>query len=605
MAMVSIQRPERWDHPLDPEMREADLDRLLAIPPFCNMDATRFAADASLRDILQNDTRILHLQRGDVVFREGQYGGSAYLVLSGAVGAVVLNRPRSRGAGRGIWGRWWRGATRRWRKRSGAMEDRRSRPRQPSARIERSADGAVLATRTVKWLADHRSGVRFGARKDAGGTQLFLQDIPGVLDRFGAARIEAGELFGELAAVTRCPRDFSAFAIEDSVVLEIRWQGLKLLQQDPVFREALNDRYRMQSLATHLRETPLFRYVPDDRLSHVVENARLETFGNLEWYAQYRRAVAKSPNERIVQEPVVASEGDYAAGLWIVRSGFARLSWRQGVGHRTLAYLGKGSLFGFRELVHNCVHHPEMPPLPLQHSLRAIGYVDVVCIPRRTVVEHVLPFVRRNQLPPPFASPRYQFGQPVTDAPLPEDRDQVDSDLLEFLVDNRLNNGQRTMIVDLARCTRCDDCVRACAATHGGAPVFERTGPIFQQWMFAHACMHCEDPVCMIGCPTGAIHRDVESGLVAINPETCIGCRTCAESCPYDNIRMVPAKDDKGRTKMDVETGLPLLQASKCDMCAPRGERPACYDACPHDALVRIDTSDVDSLARWWKRRVA
>ena len=51
--------------------------------------------------------------------------------------------------------------------------------------------------------------------------------------------------------------------------------------------------------------------------------------------------------------------------------------------------------------------------------------------------------------------------------------------------------------------------------------------------------VECTDPVCMIGCPTGAIHRNVEEGVVVINDDTCIGCGTCANSCPYDNIRLV------------------------------------------------------------------
>ena len=42
------------------------------------------------------------------------------------------------------------------------------------------------------------------------------------------------------------------------------------------------------------------------------------------------------------------------------------------------------------------------------------------------------------------------------------------------------------------------------------------------------SCMHCADPVCMIGCPTGAIGRDAGSGNILINDETCIGCSTCA-----------------------------------------------------------------------------
>jgi Fe-S-cluster-containing dehydrogenase component len=160
-------------------------------------------------------------------------------------------------------------------------------------------------------------------------------------------------------------------------------------------------------------------------------------------------------------------------------------------------------------------------------------------------------------------------------------------------------------MIDMNRCTRCDDCVRACATTHGGTPVFERHGPQYGQWMFAHACMHCEDPVCMIGCPTGAIHRDSESGLVQINEPTCIGCKTCAESCPYDNIRMVASQDKRGRMLVDQTSGQPVLHASKCDLCVSASGQPSCQSACPHDALVRITLSNVQELRQHVSKRAA
>ena len=50
--------------------------------------------------------------------------------------------------------------------------------------------------------------------------------------------------------------------------------------------------------------------------------------------------------------------------------------------------------------------------------------------------------------------------------------------------------------------------------------------------MVANACMHCADPVCMIQCPTGAIHRNVYGGEVIINDATCVGCTACAKICP-------------------------------------------------------------------------
>src|SRR5690606_28085009 len=105
-----------------------------------------------------------------------------------------------------------------------------------------------------------------------------------------------------------------------------------------------------------------------------------------------------------------------------------------------------------------------------------------------------------------LTSPRYEYDQPVADAPLDIPAKGLETGLLEFLVDQRLMNGHQAMVIDTLRCTRCDDCVRACARTHGGTPVFVREGPQYGSWMFANACMHCEDPVCMIGCPTGAIH---------------------------------------------------------------------------------------------------
>ena len=167
-----------------------------------------------------------------------------------------------------------------------------------------------------------------------------------------------------------------------------------------------------------------------------------------------------------------------------------------------------------------------------------------------------------------------------------------------------LINGKQTMMIDLDRCTGCDECVKACATTHNGLPRFVRNGPQFGPLLFAHACMHCTDPVCMIGCPTGAIARDQDSGVISIDSQTCIGCKTCAESCPYDNIVMVQVRDEKGRAAVDRKTQLPILQASKCDLCHELKTGPSCQNACPHHALFRMDTSDTGSIEQWLNKRV-
>lgn len=575
LESIAVARPQRWDHPLDDSMTNEQVDWLLKQAPFSQLDAGKFARHASLREILRNDTRLHSLCAGDVIFQKGQYGGSAYLVIGGSVRIFLTDALAAES------NRLSTGGSRGWRSFD-------------------SFDWMAWFTRSRHAKNENsQERPKLGLRGEGNQSRLFLQDVPGVLDAFDTTEAVVGDLFGELAAVTRAAREFTAIAAGDCVVLEIRWQGLKLLKQSPEFRSLLDQRYRTGVLKDHLRETEIFRGIPESSLDTIVESARLESFGDLEWYADYREHSAQSPTERIRHEPLIAEEGMYAVGLWIIRGGFARLSRRQGAGHRTLAYLGKGQVYGLRELAHNWRESSDQTALPFQESLRAIGYVDAICVPRVSVVKHILPFLSNMDLPARIANPRYRFGQPVLDAETDSSTYSLATGLLEFLVDQRLMNGRQAMIIDTQRCTRCDDCVRACGATHDNVPLFERRGAQYGQWLFAQACMHCEDPVCMIGCPTGAIHREESSGQVQINESTCIGCKSCAESCPYDNIRMQPKKDKKGRKQVDQKSGLPILQATKCDLCHDSGGKPACQSACPHDALVRIDMSDLKGVSRW------
>jgi len=159
------------------------------------------------------------------------------------------------------------------------------------------------------------------------------------------------------------------------------------------------------------------------------------------------------------------------------------------------------------------------------------------------------------------------------------------------------------MVIDLNRCVRCDDCVKACASTHDGNPRFVRTGIQHANLQFTQACMHCTDPVCMIGCPTGAISRDQESGVVSVHEPICVGCSVCANSCPYQNIRMAEVSDRSGKPFTDSTSGKPIMKATKCDMCHQSPTGPACMNACPHDALVRIDLNESAPLSAWLEQR--
>jgi Fe-S-cluster-containing dehydrogenase component len=324
----------------------------------------------------------------------------------------------------------------------------------------------------------------------------------------------------------------------------------------------------------------------------------LQTFGDYNWSGEYRRMTAGGDLASRTNEPVIVNEGEYCNGVYLVRAGFCRVSQHYGGGERTLKYIGAGQMFGFEEIALQ-----RKNPKQEVHSLftlRAMGYADLIFIPTPTLEKYVQPGLKESDFPESLATE----GEPrkPLSARLAEKGIHPPANLMEFVAEHRYFNGTKSMVIDMDLCTRCDDCVRACAATHDGNPRFLRHGPMIDNLMVANACMHCVDPVCMIGCPTGAIHRTSYGGEVVINPASCIGCTICATNCPYDAIRMVEVRTTEGQIWVD-EQQQPLLKATKCDLCIEQTGGPACQYACPHDALSRADLSQENSLIQWLKKK--
>lgn len=570
-----LERPQRWDVAFDPAMSEADVDRLMAIAPFSAMQAEKFSKRTPLREILRNDTSIRRYRKGEIIVRQGDYGTSAFLILSGTTRVVLkpdlppalLGRqaPSKKGL--------FRTLAQFWSER---------RPPESFRRKDLSADAGV------------------GARRDENEqVRVFLQDLPRVLDRHRTEEMAAGDVFGEIAALSRMPRTSTIFAAsEEAELLEIRWQGLRdLIRSDEQLRQHIDRIYRERALASYLRATPMFRHLTKEQLDEVATGVEFASYGDYDWSGDYKR-LAKAGTVRAEKEPVIVQEGDYPNGVVLLRAGFARVSQKFGSGERTLNYIGAGQVFGLEEIAHN--FRKPQDPVPYQYTLRAIGYTHLLIVPTRVMEQIVLPTLSRKELPPPVSRRDSQGGLQPDHAPgaTPE---RIGGDTLEFLTANRFFNGTAAMVIDLDRCTRCDDCVRACASTHDNNPRFLRHGPSSGRLMVAAACMHCADPVCMIGCPTGAIHRESFAGQVVINPVTCIGCKACANNCPYEAIRMVEIRDEGGEFIMG-EDFRPILKATKCDLCVESWGGPACERACPHGALERMNLNDLEALTNWMKR---
>lgn len=610
---IAVRRPARWTEPLDPAMTEADVSWLRSREPFASMDASAFLNATPIEGIIRGDTRLRRCEPGEVIVREGDYGNSAFLVLQGDVSVLVdaldpveLGRqePPKRS---------WIDALGQYLGRSPLPETRT---------VDQVTTNAATGDSDAANYGNGHSTIRQVDDRPA----VFLQDYDAVLKHNNTVTIGPGELFGEVAAMYRSPQTATVVAKTEATLLEIRWQGLRILRRDQRFADTLEQHYRENWLSVHLREIPFMRHVPEDGLSRVANATMLRSYGRMEWNADYKKSRVLPVQQQIESEPVVASEGKLPTELVIVRTGFARLSQRFGISERTTAYLGKGHVFGLDEIAHNVSRPSTVAPAMWQNSLRAIGFLDTLQIPIETFSIEVLPYIRRSELPAQVGiwlgqeSPstlkvnsgdrrrdrRPEHSQAKTEDQLSEGGQHFHStSLLEFIVQNRLNNAQQAMVIDLHRCTRCDDCVKACASTHDGNPRFARFGVSHDRLQFTHACMHCDDPVCMIGCPTGAITRNADSGVVGIHEAICVGCGTCASSCPYENINMVEVQDKAGRPFIDVNSNKPIKKATKCDLCQDSPTGPACAAACPHDALVRIDLTQSKPIHDWLDQRGA
>ncbi len=575
IAAPIVQRPQRWDAAFDPDMTDAVVDRLLTIAPFSQMDAEKFPKRTPLREILRHDTSIRRYRKGEIIVRQGDYGTSAFLILSGTA-RVVLS------------------------------------PDLPPPLLGRQAPGkkGVLRTLAQLWSARRppESFSRAQLRQDAGvgarqygnkEVRVFLQDLPRVLNRHRTEEMTAGDFFGEIAALSRMPRTSTIFAESDQAeLLEIRWQGLRdLMRHDDQLQQHITRIYRARALASYLRAMPLFRRLSEEQLERVAGQIEFATYGDYDWSGDYKR-LAQAGSVRPEKEPVIVNEGDYPNGVVLVRAGFARVSHKFGSGERTLNYIGAGQFFGFNEIAHNW-RQPQQPA-DFQFTLRAIGYTHLLIVPTRVMEEIVLPTLPPGELPALISATTQDLDGMPAETSQTEALSKIGADVLEFLTENRFFNGTAAMVIDLERCTRCDDCVRACASTHDNNPRFLRHGPASGRLMIANACMHCADPVCMIGCPTGAIHRESFAGQVVINPVTCIGCQACYNNCPYDAIRMVDIRDEGGAFMVDKDSK-PISKATKCDLCVENPGGPACERACPHGALARMNLNDLHALAGWMK----
>lgn len=140
---------------------------------------------------------------------------------------------------------------------------------------------------------------------------------------------------------------------------------------------------------------------------------------------------------------------------------------------------------------------------------------------------------------------------------------------------------QKGFYLDITRCTSCYACVVACKAHHS----IQEEGIYWRRVLtlevgeypnvhltnLSLSCLHCAIPACKSVCPTKAIYKRREDGLVLVDSKLCIGCKLCLMVCPFG----VPQFGRDGKMQ-------------KCNFCLDRLEKglcPICIMICPAKAL--------------------
>ena len=458
-------------------------------------------------------------------------------------------------------------------------------------------------------LLSYDAGEEIMRQGEWGGNTFYIA-VEGALDVFvdeaGAprkiSRIEPGTCFGEMSILAGVERNatISVPANQSALVLEVARPALRLLRKLPKFGDTLVETYRKHGVSRVIED--LARIVDKPLSERLVEELR--RCANYMVYSKHH---------------VLCQEGQSIDRLILIKSGWVRRA--RGI---TFHAAAPEVVFGVDEGIGvdflgagNCLGLEGITRLEKwKYSASLMARTEVLEIPLAS-------FATDPQLREQLFTTFSAFSN--ADDSLPPTLDSVpDINALksaEQEIATGIVDGTNVLVMDMDLCVRCGNCSLACHKVHGQSRLLRRGIQIerpvtigkkrLQHALVPQVCMHCADPECLTGCPTGAIFRD-PMGHIDIDAKTCIGCWDCARECPYNAISMVPRDDAAANGgflsqltktlsfKID-EPAAPAMSrdmvAVKCNLCEdttlnPPGARRqaySCEENCPTGALVRMN----------------
>lgn len=436
------------------------------------------------------------------------------------------------------------------------------------------------------------------------GANAFYIVVSGVAEVYVAnggretrvSEIPEGIQFGEMSVLAGVPRAATVRAPAEAPVqvLEVQRPALRLLRKLPRFGEVLDRTYRRNGRASTIQAIKTATQLSEGAIS------QLEAISKFSVYSRNH---------------ILFRAGEPIRNLYVIRSGWARLAppgetpesagpsrdWNT---ESREIYIGPSHCLGAEAITRDSDWDSTCTVLGRAEILE----ISVARLRQHPELRETLLLAFSDLISPQDAAHNRQ--------PLPVARAQDD------LIQAGLVDATNLLVMDMDLCVRCGNCSLACHKMHGQSrllrrgihierPVSIKKNSNFQSLLAPAVCLHCKDPECLTGCPTGAIGR-LPGGQVDIDPKSCIGCADCATQCPYNAISMIPRKagsfdrEPTGWRRWFGLTADPLppaveqtedLLAVKCNLCAGTSLNPdparkpafSCEENCPTGSLLRVD----------------
>ncbi|HEV2800657.1 MAG TPA: cyclic nucleotide-binding domain-containing protein [Pyrinomonadaceae bacterium] len=431
------------------------------------------------------------------------------------------------------------------------------------------------------------------------------------VQRLKIGSIPPGVSFGETAILTGSQRNATIVVPPNgnAIVFEVTRPALRLLRKLGMFGQNLDVTYRKHVLGRTLEK--MWRAAGDDYANENLE--RLSRAAQLMIYGKQHVLIQEGePIDRLILIVNGWLQRSLRLGAQWVADASTEYGWKQHVD-----FLGAGHWLGLEgvpgearwDYTATVMQRTEVLEIPLAHIRQDARLRDAL---RQSL--HSLALAYDEVTPASSAADQLSLSA-------------VEKEIMTGIVD-----ATNLLVMDMDLCVRCGNCSLACHKVHGRSRIMRRgiyiERPITlrrasaQRVLSPAVCMHCQDPLCLTGCPTGAIGR-FSNGQIDIDPKTCIGCGDCATQCPYNAITMVPRRGlaPEPRTLLQRLQSVfnlrhpapppPVTEvdnnvAVTCNLCHntplnPRGANShvySCQENCPTGALVRVNPREYFTEAK-------